>query len=354
MNGWLGGGVKQAQEFFIYCLLPFLLYAGLVNTPKKQYWIFIVFAVACAVMIHHGISQKLSPDSIGWSGVRLFGREGEFGRIRFLGIFNDPNDLGMFFAMNIPIMFYMKSVSKNILLKITFTLMIAALLFGIYLTNSRGTLVGVLGLLFTYFYFKFGKTKTIVLGAFSIPILLLVISLFRTIDTNEASAYGRVEAWYAGVQMIKSNPLLGTGKGSFRDHHVLTAHNSYVLIMAELGVIGYVLWLTTILLTAFMLMRILSLNKEDYPDSPELHSDIFLAKCLFFSLVAFICTGFFLSRSYEVLLYVFIGLSCALFSRVLKEVPEIIDVISKKNIGILCSLSLASLIALYIIISILL
>lgn len=38
----IGEGFTQAQNFFIYGFLPFILFAGLVNTPKKQNWIFII------------------------------------------------------------------------------------------------------------------------------------------------------------------------------------------------------------------------------------------------------------------------------------------------------------------------
>ncbi len=342
-NGWIGGGINQAIDFFIQCLIPYLLYSGLVNTQRKQHWVLIVFALACATMLHHGISQTLSPEGIAWSGMSSFK-----GRIRFLGFFNDPNDLGMFFVMNIPLLMYLKTLTQSLILKLVFFILTLGLLYGIYLTNSRGSLLGAMSLIVTFFYFQYGKVKFFSLSLLFAPIAYYAMSMFRTIDSGESSAAGRVEAWYSGIQMFKSHPLLGVGKGQFVEHHFLTAHNSYVLIMAELGLLGYIFWLTSIALSLSMLITIFNLSKEKYNDSPELLLDIFYAKCLFFSFVGFMTTAFFLSRSYIIYLYIFIGLVSALYFRVVKVAPEISDVTSPKKMTSLLVLVISSLLGLYL------
>lgn len=345
-----GEGSFQAQNFFIYSLLPFLLYAALAPTAKKQYWVFIVMAIACTVMLHHGISQKFSPEGIGWSGELL----SQGTRITFLGFFNDPNDLGMFFLINIPIMYYLRSVTQSSLLRFGFILLTLGLVYGIYLTNSRGSLVGLLALIITYFYFRFGKVKTFFIALFMAPAAYVIMSFFRKIDSQESSANDRIQAWYEGIQMFKYRPVFGIGKGQFVDFHGLTAHNSYVLVWAELGIIGYTLWFMTIAITLFMLIKTFSLDKEKHKESKEILNDIFLAKCLFFSFVGFLSTAFFLSRSYVVFLYVFLGLSFGLIYRMKKQAPELAVFENSKLLFQALALSLLSLIGLYIIITILL
>ena len=345
-----GEGNYQAQNFFIYSLLPFLLYAALAPTEKKQYWVFLVMAIACTVMLHHGISQKLSPEGMGWSGELL----SQGTRITFLGFFNDPNDLGMFFLMNIPILYYLRSVTKSTLLRFYFLLLIFGLIYGVFLTNSRGSLVGFLALIVTYFYFRYGKIKTFFATLFMAPAAYVLMSLFRKIDSQEESANDRIQAWYEGIQMIKYRPLFGIGKGQFVEAHGLTAHNSYMLIWAELGTIGYLLWFMVVCLTLFMLIKIFSLSKEKYQESESLLNDIFLAKCLFFSFMGFLTTAFFLSRTYVVFLYVFLGLSLGLINRVQKQVPELVEIENTNLLFKIFGLGLLSLIGLYIIITILL
>jgi O-antigen ligase len=348
-NHDLGEAIYQAQNFFIYSILPIILFASLAQPQRKQYWVFVVMAIACAVMLHHGISQKLSPDGIGWSGELL----SQGTRITFLGFFNDPNDLGMFFLMNIPILFYLRSVTKNGLLRLTYLALIVGLVAGIFLTNSRGSLVGFLALLLAYFYFRYGKMKTIFFTILFLPITFFIMSKFRTIDSEEGSADGRIQAWYEGIQMFKYRPLFGIGKGQFVEAHGLTAHNSYVLVLSELGLIGYTLWFTTICLTLFMLIKIFTLSKEKYQNKPDILNDIFLAKCLFFSFLGFLTTAFFLSRSYVVFLYVFLGISLAVYVRVKKHVPEIAEIEIKQILPRIVGLGLLSLIGLYVIIVIL-
>jgi len=204
-----------------------------------------------------------------------------------------------------------------------------------------------------FFYFKYGKIKTIFITIIMAPLAYIAMSMFRTIDADESSADGRIEAWYEGIQMFKYRPIFGIGKGQFVDFHGLTAHNSFVLVWAELGVLGYSLWFLTISLTLMFLINIFNLDKSKYIKSKSMLNDIFLAKCLFFSFLGYLSTAFFLSRSYIVFLYVFLGLSYALFCRV-KSIDKGLNNININQLTIkLAGLSMLSLIGLYIIITIL-
>lgn len=345
-NFAIADGFVQAQSIFIYSLLPVLLYSGYLNTQKKNNYVLLVMAVACIVMLHHGIGQKFSPDGIGWTGEEL----SQGTRITYIGIFNDPNDLAMYFIMCIPLMFYLMRHTELVLMKVTYFSLIIGLHYGVFLTNSRGGLVGLLTLGLCYFYFQFGKLKTILLTLVTMPAAYLVMSKFRTIDASEDSAQGRIHAWFEGIQMFKYRPITGIGKGEFIEVHARTAHNSYVLILAELGILGYTLWFMSIGLTLLMLHRVFTLDREKYKDNKEVLADMFLAKCLLFSFMGYLSTAFFLSRSYIIFLFVFIGISCALFHRVQKHAPKIVDAHSKKNVLLLIPASFASTILLYMLI----
>lgn len=342
------GGVNDSVDFIIYSVIPFLLFSSLLLTEKRQRLFFLVLVVACAIMMHHGISQKMSPEGMGWSGELL----SQGTRITYLGFFNDPNDLGMFFLMNIPILFYLKGTSSSFIIKLVAFVMIFLLIYGVYLTNSRGTLVGLMAMIYTYMFFTFGKTKTIIAGAVLAPAAYFAMTLFRAIDSQEQSANDRIQAWYEGVQYFKYRPLFGIGKGEFVQSHGLTAHNSYVLMWAELGTLSYLLWFAAIYLTLFMLFKGFSLKKEKY--SEAIQRDIFLSKCLFFSFMGFLSTAFFLSRTYIVFLYIFLGLGVAVFYRLEKNVDELQTINWKQEVMRAFGLGLLSLIGLYFIIIILL
>ena len=59
----------------------------------------------------------------------------------------------------------------------------------------------------------------------------------------------RAEAWATGLDMFKHSPIFGVGARLFNEHHFLTAHNSFVLTLAELGLIGMMLFVTFIYLS---------------------------------------------------------------------------------------------------------
>jgi len=349
MNGWLRGGLDQASLFTIYAFIPFLIFSGALNTTARHNVILLIIILASIFMLINGIDQTFSEDQKGWAGVYIVGDT----RITYVGLFNDPNDLAMFFLMNIPLIHYFRQTSSNNAFKLLCHLTAVGMIYGIYLTNSRGGILGLASIVLLAFFFNYGKVKTFFITLGLTPIIIFILSLFRTIDSNESSANGRIEAWYYGVQLFKENIFFGVGKEGFREAHHLTAHNSYVLIMAELGVIGYTLWMSLLILTGYMLYKVFMIKSEASDDNSAIQADIIMAKSLFYSLIAYATTAFFLSRSYVVFLYIFIGMSAALFSRAQREAPLLEIEVNKTSLIRIFGLSVFSLLVLYVIIVIL-
>lgn len=355
-NGWITGGFISANDFIISSVIPYLLYSSLISGTKKLKIVFAIFLFATLFMIHHGYSQISSPEGIGWSGHAL----SQGTRITYLGFFNDPNDLGMFFVMNIPIVFYFYKQSKSFVIKSVMLIILALILWGIYKTNSRGTLLGGLALVGLYFVFRYGKAKALAVFVICIPLVFVVMSKFRAIDTEEQSADQRIEAWYTAVVLFKSKPLFGVMKGNFTEHHFLTAHNSYALIMAELGAVGYVLWFVFIFYTLFKLLAIktdnLIISEDKLARWQQQRANYQLqATTMFYSIFGFCVTAFFLSRSYAIVLFVFIGIACSLVHRVEREFCDI-EKLKKDNVLLVkrsAILSVVSLVGLYFVVKIL-
>jgi putative inorganic carbon (hco3(-)) transporter len=311
-NLYFSGAINAFIKIMLSALLPFVVILGLSESYKTKQIIFFTMIIAVMAMVYNGHTQISSVDGIGWSGAQILDQHGDL-RIRFVGIFNDPNDLGLVFLMTLPLMFYFynqggKFIGLIMLICVGFTL------YGVYLTNSRGTLLGGLILLGLYLYKRYGKVVTYFMAFLSIPALAIVFSKFRAISVSEESAYGRIDAWYAGSQMLKSYPLFGTGLGGFKDHHHLTAHNTYVLCWSELGVFGFLVWFT------FLASLLLMLNKACYPKGQVVFKEgkeadviynrtLAMGKALFFSLVGYSIGAFFLSRLTFVPLYMIGALS---------------------------------------------
>jgi O-antigen ligase len=130
-------------------------------------------------------------------------------------------------------------------------------------------------------------------------------------DAGEEYAAGRVDAWYTALQMFQQRPFTGVGFGLFTEYNDLTAHNSWLLVLAELGLPGYVLWYCAIALSMQQLWRIAHADGQPLDTSVQnlsaVADDRLFATALFYSGVGILVTAFFLSRSYSVLLFLFWG-----------------------------------------------
>ncbi|MBW3622864.1 MAG: O-antigen ligase family protein, partial [Armatimonadetes bacterium] len=160
------------------------------------------------------------------------------------GIFSDPNDLaasvvgGM--ALALTRIATARSMAK--LLYITLTLV---MVWAIFLTSSRGGLLALLFVFGAYFWtFSTRKTLALVLaGVVCVGFLVAAPSRMKDFDTEEQSANDRFQLWARGIEMVKNDPLMGVGYEQFTEYEELTAHNSFVLCFAELGLPGYFFWM---------------------------------------------------------------------------------------------------------------
>ena len=319
-TGWIGGAIELGIAFITTALIPFILVSGIIDTQKKQSIMFSLIIISALIMVLNGHTQVTSETGIGIAG-NLIKVQSTAERITYLGYFNDPNDLGMFLVMTLPALFFFKG-SANILLRLPLWIAIFAILYGVYLTNSRGTLVALLSLVSLWFWKKYGIKKSIFAAILLSPALLYVITRFRTISAEDASSQGRLDAWYEGYQMFISSPLFGIGNGQFLEYHNQTAHNSFVLVFAELGLYGVLIWTGILVTTVTMLIKISNLNfiPASLPEKDKRMQlaikESRIALCLLYSLLAFMVSGFFLSRAYTPLLYLYIGMATACWGRV--------------------------------------
>jgi O-antigen ligase len=303
VNGW-AGGMKDQLGKFGPVVLTFFMIAAACNTQRRILILMAVMVVCATVLAWHGIGQARS--GIGWTGIPL----GEDGRIQYVGIFNDPNDLGMLFVSVFP-MACLLCKRGGFFGKPCWLACIAILLYGVRLTNSRGAMLGVLVVAGGYIWYRRGVIVAGVLGAGGLAAMKMLSSRMQELDAGEESASGRVDAWYEGLQMFKSHPLLGVGPGNFTDYNPLTAHNSFVLVLAETGFVGYVLWLALIGYTFWMVAAVLRL-RPDAITEPERFAawstERPMALTLLLSLCGMFACAFFLSRSYMIVLYVVLAI----------------------------------------------
>ncbi|MBX3155764.1 MAG: O-antigen ligase family protein [Deltaproteobacteria bacterium] len=179
--------------------------------------------------------------------VGLFGTYSQEERVRYRGDMQDPNEVCIAIVaggMSLLIAFLRRK--KNPLVQFACVGGTIIVILTVLATQSRGGLVGVALVFGIYMYRRFGIWSIVPAIAAAMPLLLLG---GRSGEKADMSTQLRYEAWATGLRMWKSSPIFGVGAGQFNEHHFLTAHNSFVLTLAEMGLPGMVLFICLIYLT---------------------------------------------------------------------------------------------------------
>lgn len=175
---------------------------------------------------------------------------------RAVAVFPDPHMLAFYLnlVLFLPLAIFLKKKKKIYL----FSFLI--LFVGSLLTFSRGGYVGlffgVVAFLLVFLKNIKSKYKVVILVAL-VAIIALTFSsnlvhqrVASIFDLNEGSNSGRIETWSKAVKIIEENPL-GVGIGNYplevkataQYREPIYAHNTYMDIAAELGILSAIVWL---------------------------------------------------------------------------------------------------------------
>ncbi len=247
--GWIEGG-RQALVAIIPSLVSYLLIRSAVREPRHLRYLGTALVILTLFQAVNGILQYHT--GVGFGEVeateqRVYGLGDEaqsepssVRRIKGTGIFNDPNDLAMAFVAVIPFLVGpIISSSTNFAARFMSMLAVVPMLVALLYTSSRGGVLGLLAAMSPYAWRRGGWLKKVVIAIIAVTVVIVASgSRMSQIDSGEESAQGRVQAWSAGLQMLKSKPVLGVGFGRFTEFNELVAHNSFVHTVAETGLVG--------------------------------------------------------------------------------------------------------------------
>ncbi|MEQ1519034.1 MAG: O-antigen ligase family protein, partial [Usitatibacteraceae bacterium] len=318
-RGWAGGVLALLADYGPTVILFFLLSTS-IDTVAQHERAIRALAILTVVLAIHGIEQSWT--GVGWSGATL----SQGTRITYVGIFSDPNDLALAFVIALPMLTYASTEAKSGVGRAFWVACTAITTYGIFLTNSRGGMLGAIALFLVYVQGRFGMLKTSLIAILGLLGLAMLPTRLNELDAKEESAADRIESWGHGIQMLRENPMLGVGKGNYTEYHHLTAHNSFVLVFAELGLVGYFLWLSFVALSLYMVYRITRTSSE-----PEKRATLGdgaswaqyqkISKTYLHAMIGFLICAFFLSRSYVILLVILCAMCVALYQSVRHRWP---------------------------------
>jgi len=269
--------------------------------------------------------------------VGLLGTQSVQGRSRYRGTLQDPNELALVVGIALPLALAFYDRRRSVARLLIVVLAFAAIGLCIYFTKSRGGQLVFLSVLAVYFVRRFGFLRGALVGV----VLALPILLFggRSVAEGggESSTFERLECWWVGLQLTRASPVFGVGYGRFTEHHFLTAHNSLILVVAELGLPGMLLWTSIIYVALKAAVR--GLRPEVAPVGRT------WALALLASTTGLLVGAFFLSFAYKDVFWIYIGLTGVLYQAIRRHEPTFSVDFGLRDLGVVALVDLTLLAA---------
>ena len=253
---------------------------------------------------------------------------------RLGGPVSDPNRYAQILLTLLPIAVYAHVQARNSLARASSFIIGIMALVATYLTQSRGAAIAIVSMLSAGVVVRVIPLRIVVFitilvvaglaiaGPVSFDRLLSVPELQPTPDVEgnvDLSALARLTLNLAAWNVFLDNPVLGVGPGNFAlvavDYanelglrhfsYPFRAHNLYLEIAAELGIVGLA---TFLCLVGYLLKRLWQVRNQSRIARPESAA---IATALLFSLMAYLLTGVFLHLSFERYFWFLIALSGA-------------------------------------------
>jgi O-antigen ligase len=195
--------------------------------------------------------------------------------MRFTGGGLDKNEFAVIISISLCISLMMFQVSSKLNYRILLLIYFPISILSVTYTKSRtGFLCLIIFLIHYFISLKSSSNKYKLFGTFYV--LLICITVINLVPegffervTNFSLTYdlnlGRKELWQTGFKIFLENPALGIGTNNFKYYDIrffktisepTVAHNAFISVVAELGIIGLCLFCTLV----FYYLRILVKN----------------------------------------------------------------------------------------------
>jgi len=380
------GGVLFTLETFVPALVVFFLICIHVNRWNRLRILALVMSSIAFLLLGHALwdlyagnlnSPYLFNMNLGMGQSRF-----SIVRIRAVGYLADPNDFAQFLIVILPLFALLRKNGRKIRNFVLLIVPSCLVIYGIYLTHSRGAMIALLVL--AIFITRNRLPLPVSIGLSGMLYAgMMALGFTGGRDVSIASGSDRIDLWGTGLHLFRLSPLWGVGYGKFGDYSVMTAHNSYVLCLAEVGLIGYTCWLAALIITILQLNSMASAPMESGQDqetmadplanipfltNSPLHSNGMAhdttdpheatddrervrrwANALRLSLIGFLVTAWFLSRTYTITLYLLLGMTAVLL-RLAKDSPEQSKQRRRHWIRITLAAEFATIVAVYAIV----
>jgi O-antigen ligase len=144
--------------------------------------------------------------------------------------------------------------------------------------------------------------------------------------TSFGNGTGRTDIWTVGWRMVKAHPINGVGVGNYKTasiHYLLepgaiqrdefivdtpkVAHNTYLQVLAELGIVGAVLFISIVGFSLLCILKAARIFERVGDETMEL-----MSRALLVALCGVLAADFFISEEFSKQLWLLLGLGPAL------------------------------------------
>lgn len=247
--------------------------------------------------------------------------------VRAVGLAEGANSAARYFLIALMFTFFLYAGKRNKIAKALLIICMAVLLYGVLLTVSRTgllLLVGGVGLLFTQIFQTKKKAAVIifillvlfVVWFFAESIINIARNILPSIFSGADTVGIRYGLWQAGLRMWVDNPILGVGIGKFSEnlsrygwdllqprYLTLGAHNIYIAVLSETGIVGLFLF-------GIMFLLVLRSSLKATRSTNVAISD--LAKNWFIVIILVLLAGITKHDHYDKLTWIVVGIGASI------------------------------------------
>lgn len=268
--------LSESARFITYIFMYFIIKYEF--NSKKQInillncYIFISFILSSIGIVQH---------FTGFALAEKFIKTNAFGTgIKIASTFFNPNAYGAYLILIIFPLIMLSIYEKNKNKKLIYLFLSILLITNLLMTFSRNALLGfglgvlVLGLIYSI-------KLIFALGGFSILMFFIPSVSQRVIDiTSLSQNESRIKLWKTAIMMIREHPIIGVGNGNFvtryneyvikykelkyQSYQNYPAHNSYLKVQSELGIIGIVSFFGVVAITLFRVKKLYTTTTDKF------------------------------------------------------------------------------------------
>jgi O-antigen ligase len=298
-NGLTPASLDHLVNYFKWFVL-FKLVVALLPDLRRLRAFATLIVVLVTILGIEVLFHRFSPDGRGWAGQTFSWIDpaalaaGEKGRARWVGIFDGPGVFCVLFTIALPFVLVRLTSAYELGTRLLALALTALFLVATYFIGSRGGLLATVAIIGILIAIKTGVSirHIIIFGGVIAVLFSLAPSYLTTVQDSSNSTQYRVEMWAQGLDMMKHDPVMGIGRGNFREYTgKLIAHNSAIEIGGEMGLVGLFLWF------AMIYFSIRSVTAAGVAAADPKDKDFYLALTL--AVIGYVASAMFVTLEYE-------------------------------------------------------